>query len=122
MSAELQMKEMSGSKSKDELLLIVRRLTFVRQPKLLSLIERRELKRALEAPTCGDLLLVTKLDRLARSTRDLLRWREDKQARHWRRLEEATAVTRRQVGDRTYDLHTQWRVVLCSANDLHRMG
>jgi DNA invertase Pin-like site-specific DNA recombinase len=72
MSAELQMKEMSGSKSKDELLLIVRRLTFVRQPKLLSLPERRELKRALEALTCGDLLLATKLDRLAKSTRDLL--------------------------------------------------
>src|SRR5262245_31541753 len=31
-----------------------------------------ELKRAIEALTCGDVLVVTKLDRLARSTRDLL--------------------------------------------------
>src|SRR5215813_20156 len=34
--------------------------------------DRRELKRAIEALTCGDVLVVTKLDRLARSTRDLL--------------------------------------------------
>jgi DNA invertase Pin-like site-specific DNA recombinase len=31
--------------------------------------DRRELKRAIEALTCGDVLLVTRLDRLARSTR-----------------------------------------------------
>ena len=34
--------------------------------------DRRELKRAIDSLTCGDLLIVTKLDRLARSTRDLL--------------------------------------------------
>jgi DNA invertase Pin-like site-specific DNA recombinase len=34
--------------------------------------DRRALNRAIESLTCGDLLLVTKLDRLARSTRDLL--------------------------------------------------
>jgi DNA invertase Pin-like site-specific DNA recombinase len=34
--------------------------------------ERRELARALKAITAGDTLLVTRLDRLARSTRDLL--------------------------------------------------
>jgi DNA invertase Pin-like site-specific DNA recombinase len=34
--------------------------------------DRRELKRAIEALTCGDVLIVTKLDPLARSTRDLL--------------------------------------------------
>jgi DNA invertase Pin-like site-specific DNA recombinase len=33
---------------------------------------RRELARALKALGAGDLLLVTRLDRLARSTRDLL--------------------------------------------------
>jgi DNA invertase Pin-like site-specific DNA recombinase len=34
--------------------------------------ERRELGRALKSMTAGDTLLVTRLDRLARSTRDLL--------------------------------------------------
>jgi DNA invertase Pin-like site-specific DNA recombinase len=34
--------------------------------------DRRELARAIAGLTCGDLLLITKLDRLARSTRDLL--------------------------------------------------
>ena len=34
--------------------------------------ERRELARALKSITAGDTLLVTRLDRLARSTRDLL--------------------------------------------------
>src|SRR5271165_3156537 len=34
--------------------------------------ERRELARALKAIAAGDTLLVTRLDRLARSTRDLL--------------------------------------------------
>lgn len=34
--------------------------------------DRRELRRAIDSLTCGDLLIVTKLDRLARSTRDLL--------------------------------------------------
>ena len=34
--------------------------------------DRRQLQRALEALNEGDLLLVTRLDRLARSTRDLL--------------------------------------------------
>lgn len=34
--------------------------------------DRRELAKAIASLTCGDLLLVTKLDRLARSTRDLL--------------------------------------------------
>jgi DNA invertase Pin-like site-specific DNA recombinase len=34
--------------------------------------ERKELARALKATTVGDTLLVTRLDRLARSTRDLL--------------------------------------------------
>jgi DNA invertase Pin-like site-specific DNA recombinase len=34
--------------------------------------ERRELRRALKSMTAGDTLLVTRLDRLARSTRDLL--------------------------------------------------
>ena len=34
--------------------------------------ERRELGRALKSVTAGDTLLVTRLDRLARSTRDLL--------------------------------------------------
>jgi DNA invertase Pin-like site-specific DNA recombinase len=32
--------------------------------------DRRELRRAVESLTCGDVLLVTRLDRLARSTRD----------------------------------------------------
>ena len=35
-------------------------------------VERRELGRALKSMTAGDTLLVTRLDRLARSTRDLL--------------------------------------------------
>src|SRR5262249_7447975 len=35
-------------------------------------IDRRQLQRAIEALTAGDVLLVTRLDRLARSTRDLL--------------------------------------------------
>ena len=34
--------------------------------------DRRDLRRAIDGLTCGDLLIVTKLDRLARSTRDLL--------------------------------------------------
>jgi DNA invertase Pin-like site-specific DNA recombinase len=34
--------------------------------------ERKELARALKSMTAGDTLLVTRLDRLARSTRDLL--------------------------------------------------
>jgi DNA invertase Pin-like site-specific DNA recombinase len=34
--------------------------------------DRKELRRAIASLTCGDLLIVTKLDRLARSTRDLL--------------------------------------------------
>jgi DNA invertase Pin-like site-specific DNA recombinase len=34
--------------------------------------DRRELAKAIASLTCGDLLIVTKLDRLARSTRDLL--------------------------------------------------
>src|SRR5207249_9603702 len=34
--------------------------------------DRRELAKAIAGLTCGDLLIVTKLDRLARSTRDLL--------------------------------------------------
>src|SRR5436190_24176314 len=34
--------------------------------------DRRQLQRAIEALGTGDLLLVTRLDRLARSTRDLL--------------------------------------------------
>jgi DNA invertase Pin-like site-specific DNA recombinase len=34
--------------------------------------DRRQLQRAIEALGAGDLLLVTRLDRLARSTRDLL--------------------------------------------------
>src|SRR5215813_3858387 len=34
--------------------------------------DRRELAKAIASLTCGDVLLVTRLDRLARSTRDLL--------------------------------------------------
>ena len=34
--------------------------------------DRRQLQRAIEALCAGDVLLVTRLDRLARSTRDLL--------------------------------------------------
>src|ERR1700704_5016561 len=34
--------------------------------------DRRELAKAIASLTCGDVLIVTKLDRLARSTRDLL--------------------------------------------------
>jgi len=34
--------------------------------------DRKDLNRAINALTCGDVLLVTRLDRLARSTRDLL--------------------------------------------------
>jgi len=34
--------------------------------------DRKELAKAIGALTCGDVLLVTRLDRLARSTRDLL--------------------------------------------------
>jgi DNA invertase Pin-like site-specific DNA recombinase len=34
--------------------------------------DRKELKRAIDSLTSGDVLVVTKLDRLARSTRDLL--------------------------------------------------
>jgi DNA invertase Pin-like site-specific DNA recombinase len=37
-----------------------------------AITDRRELRRAIASLTCGDLLVVTKLDRLARSTRDLL--------------------------------------------------
>jgi len=37
-----------------------------------AITDRKRLSRAIEALTCGDLLLVTRLDRLARSTRDLL--------------------------------------------------
>jgi DNA invertase Pin-like site-specific DNA recombinase len=35
-------------------------------------VERKELARAMKSITAGDTLLVTRLDRLARSTRDLL--------------------------------------------------
>jgi DNA invertase Pin-like site-specific DNA recombinase len=34
--------------------------------------DRKQLARAVDSLICGDLLIVTKLDRLARSTRDLL--------------------------------------------------
>ena len=37
-----------------------------------AITDRKQLARAIEALTCGDVLIVTKLDRLARSTRDLL--------------------------------------------------
>ena len=37
-----------------------------------AITDRKQLARAIAALTCGDLLIVTKLDRLARSTRDLL--------------------------------------------------
>src|SRR6267142_2495407 len=37
-----------------------------------AITDRKELRRAVESLTCGDLLVVTRLDRLARSTRDLL--------------------------------------------------
>ncbi len=37
-----------------------------------AITDRKQLAKAIEALTCGDLLVVTKLDRLARSTRDLL--------------------------------------------------
>jgi DNA invertase Pin-like site-specific DNA recombinase len=37
-----------------------------------AITDRKQLTKAIEALTCGDLLVVTRLDRLARSTRDLL--------------------------------------------------
>src|SRR5205807_4521768 len=37
-----------------------------------AITDRKELRRAIAALTCGDVLMVTRLDRLARSTRDLL--------------------------------------------------
>jgi DNA invertase Pin-like site-specific DNA recombinase len=37
-----------------------------------AITDRKQLAKAVESLTCGDLLLVTRLDRLARSTRDLL--------------------------------------------------
>jgi DNA invertase Pin-like site-specific DNA recombinase len=37
-----------------------------------AITDRKQLAKAIDSLTCGDLLLVTRLDRLARSTRDLL--------------------------------------------------
>ena len=37
-----------------------------------AITDRKQLAKAVESLTCGDLLIVSKLDRLARSTRDLL--------------------------------------------------
>jgi DNA invertase Pin-like site-specific DNA recombinase len=37
-----------------------------------AITDRKQLAKAVESLTCGDVLIVTKLDRLARSTRDLL--------------------------------------------------
>ncbi len=37
-----------------------------------AITDRKQLAKAIEGLTCGDLLVVTRLDRLARSTRDLL--------------------------------------------------
>src|SRR6266581_8876320 len=37
-----------------------------------AITDRKQLAKAIGALTCGDVLIVTKLDRLARSTRDLL--------------------------------------------------
>jgi len=37
-----------------------------------AITNRKQLAKAIDSLTCGDVLIVTKLDRLARSTRDLL--------------------------------------------------
>jgi DNA invertase Pin-like site-specific DNA recombinase len=37
-----------------------------------AITDRKQLAKAIASLTCGDVLIVTKLDRLARSTRDLL--------------------------------------------------